>query len=250
MRPSLLYPNTPYLGTATATATDSYTGTTPAAVLSAREDTYWRPANASGSKMLTIDLGAARIVDALGLVGEGLSGAVLTLETSLDGASWSAAVSAANLFSPVNAAHVTFTSRLAQHLRLTFSAFGSTFRVAWVCACDVAEFPYFEQDYDPENVSEAGEAMTSPGGLYLGNLQWRTMRELSLAWGTLLDGEMVVVRQWVEQCIRTGRPFLLVPDLAGAEVYFCWQEKPKFSAPRAINGLFEIEPIKVLTRAA
>jgi hypothetical protein len=247
-QPTILYPERPYLATATAAATDAYSGAPAYNALSAREDTYWRPANTSGAKTLFIDLGEIRDLNALGLVGEGLDGVTMTLTTSLDNVSWSTKLNAATLHGPVNAAWASWTAAYARYVSLTFSSFGSNFRVAWACLANYADFPYLESDFDPHNVDDAGASSVSPGGLFLGTIQLKSMREFSLRFGQITPAEMIVVSAFVDQCVKTARPFLFVPDTAAQTCFFCFQNKPKFSAPYRL-GAYDLEPITVLTRA-
>lgn len=247
-QPTLLYPNTPYLATATASATDAYAGTAATHVLSAREDTYWRPANTSGAKTLTVDLGEVRATNALALVGEGMDGVLLDVEVSTNGSAWSTVLADGNLFAPVNVGWAAWTQTPARYVRLTFSAFGSAFRVAWVCLCNAELLPYLEQDFDAHNIDEAGEASVSPGGLFLGNVQRRSMRELTLRFGLLEAAEVAPLSAWAAQCVVTGRPWVFVPDTGSLEAFFCWQQKPKFSAPYRMS-MYEVAPITATTRA-
>lgn len=247
-QPSILFPNTPYLSVATATATDSYAGTLPAYVLSAREDTYWRPATTNGSKVLTIDLGEVRTLDSIGIVGEGMDGVALTVATSPDNNDYTTQIDADNLSAPVNCGWGAWSAVSARYVRLTFLSFGSTFRVAFVCLCDRGTFPYLESDFDPANIDEAGEATISPGGLYLGHTQRRSMREISVNFGTISAVDMIAMGAWVNQCIKTGRPWVFIPDTEGVTAYFCWQDKPKFSAPYRL-GMYDVGAVRAMTRA-
>ena len=247
-QPTILYPNTPYLATAAVTATDSYSGTVPVNVLSAREDTYWRPANTTGTKVLTIDLGETRNLDSVAIVGEGLDGVTVTLETSVNGSDYTTRLDGVTWASPVNAGWDAWTAAAARYVKISFATFGSAMRVAWVCLCDRAAFPYLERDFDPLNIDEAGEALVSPGGLFLGNLQKRAMRELSLSFGTVQPNEGLVIYDFVEQCIKTARPWIFVPDTDSGTCFFCWQSKPKFSAPHRLDQ-YDVAPISVVTRA-
>jgi hypothetical protein len=247
-QPSILYPNTPYIATVTATATDSYTGTAATNVLSAREDTYWRPANTTGTKVLTIDLGETRTLDTLALVGEGTDGVTVKVELSTDNSNWSTKLNNVTWSAPVNVGWDDWTGASARYIKISFSTFGSAFRVAWVCLSDKVAFPYLESDWDGSNVDEAGESLVSPGGLYLGNIQKRAMRELRVNFGVVANSEISVIAAFVEQCVKTGRPWVFVPDVANATSYFCWQQKPKHSAPFRL-GQYEVAPISAITRA-
>lgn len=247
-QPTILYPNTPYLSTATATATDSYTGTAATNVLSAREDTYWRPANVTGTKVLTIDLGEARTLDSVALVGEGLDGVTVKLETSTNNSTWSTKLNSVTWVSDVNVGWDDWTAASARYIKISFTTFGSAMRVAWVCLGDKAAFPYLERDWDGSNIDEAGESLVSPGGLFLGNIQKRAMRELSVNFGTVSTTEILVINAFVEQCIKAGNPWVFVPDTDSTTCYFCWQSKPKYSAPFRL-GFYEVSGINAMTRA-
>lgn len=252
-RPAFLYPNTPYLSSATAAATDSYAGSSPSAMLSATEDTYWRPANVSGAKTVTIDLAEARLVDTLALLGQGLDGVTVEVRASTDGFITSNVqiVPDTVLVADVNAAWLDLQdeqTHVYRYWRLIFSTMGSAFRVAFACLCDRALLPWFEDDIDADSVEADGEHLMSAQGLYLGSPQQNAMRELRLNLGAVTDGEYFVIAHWAARCVATLNPFFLVPDTATPACLFGVVADKRFSAPYR-NGLREVQSIRFLTRA-
>jgi hypothetical protein len=196
---------------------------------------------------LTIDLGETRLLDTLALVGEGMDGVTVKLELSTDNSNWSTKLDDVTWSAPVNAGWDDWASAGARYVKISFSTFGSAFRLAWVCLSDRDTYPYLESDWDGSNVDEAGESLISPGGLYLGNIQKRAMRELSVNFGVVANADIAIIADFVEQCVKTGRPWVFVPDVADATCYFCWQSKPKHSSPFRLG--YEVAPITVITRA-
>lgn len=253
-QPAFIYPNSPYLPSAAATATDAYAGTSAQNVLSATEDTYWRPANLSGTKHLTIDLIDTRLIDCLALLGQGLDGATVEVRASTDNfaASNVQIVAPTVLVSQVNAAWLPFdgeTAHIYRYWRLSFTTLSSAFRVAWVSLADLALLPYFESDPEADSLDIEAEDLISPQGLYLGTAQQSAMRAMSLEFGQVTDAEFFVINHWAGQCLRTKRPFFVVPDTDDTAAYFGWVRDKRFSAPLK-NGLREVSSLTFMTRAA
>lgn len=250
-QPKFLFPNTPYLPTATAAATDAYAGTAAANVLTATEDAYWRPANVTGSKTLTIDLGEPRNVNALGLAGEAMDGATIEVRASTDNfvASDEQIQAPAILTATVNAGWSDLGDGTTyRYWRLIVSTFGSAFRLSWVCLCSSALLPYFEEDWDAESLDVTAEDLVSAEGLYLGTNQSATLRALRLGFGAVTEGEWTVLRSWAGQCLRQRRPFIVVPDSSADEAFFGTVREKKFSAPLT-SGMVKPSDLTFQTRA-
>ncbi|WP_020675272.1 hypothetical protein [Geopsychrobacter electrodiphilus] len=247
-KPALLFSS--YNPAAAVTATDSYAGTDPADVLNFNEAHFWRPANISGSKVLSIDLAEVRIIDHLALVGQGLDGVVLTLEGSND--NWTTSetlLDAQLLVSAVNAAWSPLSSRSWRYLRLTFSFFSSAFRVSFISLELSAALDWLDDDFDPDNVSDSGDITMSPGGLCLGAVQQRSMRHLQLIFGQVVQETYDQIQRWANACQKTRAPYFFVPDISTTEVYFGWSDSGQFSAPlRADKGLREVPTVTMITR--
>ncbi|GEM_PF-5019137 len=250
-QPAVLY--TSYPPTAAVTATDSYAGADPADVLFATEDTFWRPANQTGDKTLTVDFGADRTVDRLGIVGENLDGCLVDVRVSSDNfiASNVLLADGVTLAAAVNAATVPFVSSTYRYARLVFKAgyYPSNLRLAWLCWDRQRVLPYLEEDFDPDNLDATGEHLVSRQGLYLGSEQERTMRRCSLNLGQVTDFEYAIIKEWAAACIGTLQPFLFVPDIDEAAALFAWPADNRFSAPR-VNGLRRVAPMMIVTRGA
>lgn len=249
-KPALLYTN--YLPTATVTATDSYAGTDPVNVLGSTEDVFWRPANTTAAKTLTFDFDEVRNVNAVAFVGEELDGVTVTVEGSADGTFTDAVtlVNAEVLSSPVNVAWEPITQTIYRHVRCTFSTFGNRMRISHIIFAFYSPAPYFEDDWDPQNITDTGEVQMSAGGLYLGAFQLRTMRSLTMRWGQVWSVEYAVLNDWVNNCIRRFAPFVLVPDTDEDEAYFGWVDNPRFSSPYNPNGGYrEVDRLTMMTRA-
>lgn len=249
--PGFIYPSTPYLSSATVTCTDSYAGTDPAWILEGTEDAYHRPADTTGPKTYDIDLAEARVVDCLGLCGQGLDGVVITLRGSTDDfvASDDLLLNAVNLSAPVNAAWQSFTPGSYRYFKLIVDSFGSYYRLAWAALGDMLPIPYFERDPKPKNISDTGgKALTSPAGLYLGTTQLRAMREMEIRFGQVDALDLVSIEAWAKRCIRTRNPFFLVPDRDQPEVFFGWTDSD-FDPEEEAAGLYQLAAMKMTTRA-
>lgn len=247
-KPAFLYSS--YGPAASVTATDSYAGTVPADVLDFNEAHFWRPADISGDKQLSFDLADARAIGHLALVGQGLDGVSLTIEASED--NWSTSetlVADVILESKVNAAWVSLDSRTWRYIRLTFSSFPSTFRVAFASLGQGSSLPWLASDWDPDNISETGDVSVSPAGLFLGTIQHRTMRSLTIELGSITPTEYVEIRRWAIACQQNRSPFFFVPDVSSKDVYYGWIDRGTFSAPLK-NGLREVQQLTMITRGA
>lgn len=74
-----------YLPTATVTASDMFAGYPAASVLEANEDTSWKPANTTGSKILTFDLGISLSRGCVAIAGEYLRSVSLEIRAAENG---------------------------------------------------------------------------------------------------------------------------------------------------------------------
>jgi hypothetical protein len=249
-QPLFLYPNTPYLPTATVSATDSYAGTSPASLLTATEDAYWRPADTAGTKTITIDLGEPRPVTALGLAGEAMDGATFTVSASSDNfiAETVVILTDTILTAPVNAGWLDLdTGGTYRYWQITVATFGSAFRLSWVCLCEPPQLPWFSEDWDPENLAITAEDLYSAQGLFLGTNQGATERALTVNFGQVSTVDFLFIKLWVDQCLRVRRPFIMVPDASSETAYFGMVKDKTFSAA-LVNGLLSISSLTFMTR--
>jgi len=247
-KPLLLYQN--YLSSAAASATDSYSGSAADNVFQATEDTYWRPADTTGTKNLDLDLAQTLAVTAIGLVGEGLDGVVCSVYGD-DENTFTAAellADAVNLSGPVNCAWLIPDSSTYRYYRFSFSSFGSAFRVAWVCLCAPYALPFFTEDPDVDNLDVDGSPLISPQGLYLGGNQQKSLGKLSLDFGNVTSDEYPAIEDFRRECLLEINPFILVPDQDDDDCYFGWSDG-RFSAPYR-QGMRAVSPITMTTRAA
>lgn len=232
-RPSFIYAT--HLTTATATATDTASGYAAANVLEGCEDTSWRPADITGSKTLTIALGALLPIGQIAILGQYLNGVTLELRGSTDGFVASdvqlSAESAINSSAFVTAWR-SFTEADYSHIRLIFTGFSSTFEVQHVACCRAVSLPFLDDGHDPDTFQAEGTALVGPAGTFLGFTQQRTMRNLTLDFGQITNSQYPHFQLWAESCVMTLRPFFYVPNLDAPECFFGWVDaKYRFSAP-------------------
>jgi hypothetical protein len=250
-RPTFLFGVYPH--TATAAATDSYSGTAAANVLTPNEDSYWRPANVTGDKSLTIRIGQT-LADRLCILGEPLTGVKIDLRASTDNFSSSdvAILTDQVLTAEVNAATLAFDLVSYPDWRVVFKSgyMPSPLRIAHVLVGRSADLPYLEKDYDPANLAPSGDHLVSAAGMYLGSNLQRRMRKLSLDFGSVIDTEFAEIQPWAEAAAGRLEPFFFVPDRDGTECHFGWLEKPRFAAPSATGAMRDVSPVTMLTRAA
>lgn len=250
-QPAFLYAD--YLATATVTATDTDTGYSAADVLESCEDLTWKPANQTGSKSLTIDLGATLLIGAVALVGDFLNGVTLEVRGSTD----NFVASDVELSAAAAIATATFVSTWRswsngnyRYLRLVFSGMGASFRISHVAACRFDLLPYPEDGHDPDIIQAEGTHLVSVSGYYLGSNQQKTLRPLQLAFGEVTDAEFAVFQRWSDACVKTMQGFFYVPDTAETECFFGWLDpKYKFSAPMK-NGMRKMAAIAFNSRVA
>jgi hypothetical protein len=247
-RPLFIYAS--YLPAATVSATDSAAGLDPAYVLEAEEDNVWQPANQSGAKSLTIDLGTLLEVGCLGIAGEYLNGASLEVRGSTD----NFALSDVRLSAPAPIEDFTSTWRAwnnapYRQVRLIFTNLASGFSVAHVAVCRFELLPFFADGMDLDAIRTEGSQLISPDGRFLGSNRLRTMRVFDLIPGKLNDAAYLMYQRWAEVCVHQLSPFFLVPDSSQADAWFCWLADPKFvfKAPRSA-GVRNMPAIPVTAR--
>lgn len=248
-QPLLIYSD--YLPAATVTATDTKAGLDPLDVLQAEEDNVWQPANTSGAKSLTIDLGSAQDVGCVGIVGEYLLGVQIAVAASSD--NFAASNVAMGTITPMGSyttAWLGWGDVSYRYWRLTFTGVGPSFAVAHVALCRMQLYPWFADGADLRAYKSEGSILTAPDGRFLGSNRLRTMREVPLDWGQVTDTEFVWFERWADASIKPMRPFFLVPDTDQEECWFGWLDpRTKFSAPMK-HGLRDVGKMTFLARVA
>jgi len=250
-RPSFIYPI--HLTTATATATDAATGYPASNVLAGTEDTAWRPLNTTGSKSITIDLGGLLPIGQVAVLGNYLNGVTLEVRGSTDNFATSdvqlsapAAISSSEFIT----AFRRFTENLYRQVKFIFSGFAASFAVTHLACCRAVPLPYLADGHDPDVFQTEGTHLVGVVGTYLGATQQRTMRNLLLDFGQIVNSQYPPFQLWAEYCVMTMRPFFYVPDIDQPECYFGWVDaKYKFSAPSK-SGARKVAPIPFTGRLA
>lgn len=250
-RPSFIY--SAYLATAAASASDTASGYDAAYVLEACEDTGWRPVDTTGSKTLTIALGASVPVGQVALLGACLNGVVWEVRGSTDGF----VASDVQLSSPAVMSTGTFIAAYRQfaegaysHVRHIFSGMGASFEIMHVATCRSVTLPWLADGHDPDAFQAEGTHLVGVAGSYLGATQQRCMKTINLDFGQITSTEYVTLQLWGESCISTMRPYFYVPDTSQPECWFGWTEaKYKFSVPWK-SGVRKLAAIPFTARLA
>lgn len=250
-KPAFIYAS--YPPTASATATDTADGYSASDVLNSCEDTGWKPANQTGSKSLTIDLGAPTPWGCIALVGEYVNGVTLEVRASTDNFSSSnvqvsapAAINSGTFIS----AWRSFAARTERYCRFIFSGMGPSFEIHHVAVCQYNQLPYLTDGHDPSVIQSQGTHLKSVSGYYLGSVRLNTMSPLSLDFGQVTGAQFQKFELWADACVKQMQGFFYVPDTDQPE---CWfgtvDEKYKFAAPFK-HGLRQVAPIPFTTRVA
>ncbi len=248
-QPAVLY--TEYAGAVSVTATDSLADSDPEDVLLATEDTWWAPANQSGSKSLIFDFGAGYYYNAIALLGRDLDGVTVEIRGSTDNFSASdfQIKAPTALSAPVNAGWLIAPGSTVRYHKVIFSGFSSDFRVAHVCLDQIRPLPYLSEDFDPDGFDAAGEQLVSSSGVYVGSTLQRTMRELPLDLGQVTDSEYAIIAHWAENRLRRLLPYFFLPEQWTYDTaYFGWNKDGRFSAPLK-DGVRTVAPMTFVTRA-
>lgn len=238
-----------YLPTATVTATDTASGYAAANVLQAHEDTSWKPADNTGTKTLTFDLTTPLSRGALAIAGEYLNGVSLEVRASTDDfVASDVEISAAAVISDPTTTYRLWTNAQYRYWRLVFTDLGASTEIYHAALQRQDLLPFLDDGFDPDAYKTEGSHLLAVDGHYLGSVQTRTMRELSLDFGQVTAAEAVLFQRWADACVKTLRAFFFVPDSASATCHFGWVDaKYAFKAPYK-KGLRDISAIPFTAR--
>lgn len=247
LQPLFIYAD--YLPAAAVTATDTATGYAAADVLQAHEDSSWKPANITGAKSLTFDLSTALSRGAIAVAGEYLNGVTFEVRASTDNfATSDVQISAPAAISSYTTSYRLFANSIYRYWRLIFTDMGASTEIYHVAIQKQDLLPWHENDPAPEAYKTEGSHLVSPDGHYLGATQTRTMRNLELDFGLILDAEYVIFQRWADSCVKTLRGFFYVPDSSQAACHFGWADaKYVFKAPYK-NGMRDLAAIPFVSR--
>lgn len=152
-----------------------------------------------------------------------------------------------------NAAIISHVTTAAdRYVRYTIGNPSTSLQIAHICPDTLVEQPFLENDWGSEGVAPTFNNLISTGGLFLGNNQVRTMRDISIEFGELTDTEYNnTVKPWVDSRIKVAKPFFFIPDVDNLdEVYFVWlEDNVGFTAPLR-QGIRTVAPVAAKTRIA
>jgi hypothetical protein len=250
-RPSFIYSLAPV--TASAAASDTFSGYAAQNVMEACEDTSWKPANVTGDKTLTLDLALILPLGAVAILGQYLNGITLEIRGSSDNfVSSDVQLSAAAVISTAayNTAYRQFAEVSYRYIRLIMSGFGASSEIYYVAPCRAVSLPWLEDNHDADCFQPTGSHLIGVAGMYLGTSQQCAMRMINLDFGQIPSSQFPAFQLWSEACIRTMRPFFYVPDSTLPECWFGWVDaKYKFSAPSKM-GRHKLATIPFTSRLA
>jgi hypothetical protein len=252
-KPALLFCKYNILATVAVTDTFSPAGNYAGVnVLNPTEDLTHRFANNVGIKDILIDQIDSRTLEFVALLGDFLDGVTMEVRASTDNFTVSDVqlLAATVISADLNCAWQALTTTGDyRYLKIRLSGISSSLEVAHVCAGELIENPYFEEDWLPDNINATGKHLESSAGYYVGSTVEKVMREMVIAPGQLTEVEFAVYKNWAYECIAGMRPFFLVPEIDEDNVYFGWISDGVFSAPRP-NGVRDISEMTFITRVA
>lgn len=226
------------LSTSAASATSQSQGFPADAALRPDTGERWRPI---GSGTWTVDLGAARAVDYVGVMGY-MAGVTVSVQSSPDGSSWTAFSDSA---SPANDGPVMFldASRTARYWRVTVS---SSADIASVYVGEVLEMqrPFFGGN-TPMPLARQTQLRSSMsrGGQFLGQDMVRTGYAGSMQWTNLKPAWYRSNVEPLVQHLRTRPAFVAwnIRDYPGDLVY-AWSQDNIAPEQRAKTpgGLYDV----------
>ena len=235
----------------TAASVASLTGNGKGAeVLSATEDLFYSPLDTTAFNIV-IDFGVATSFDSFGILGANMEGATVEVRGSTDnfGASDVSVSAGAVVSSDVNSTWRQFTEVSFRYAKLLFSGHPSILRVANICLSVAPDMPFFETDPDIDSLKPTAKHLLSQSGIYNGNNQQRSMREMELNWGEVTPTELIPINDFANACIKVTRPFFFVPDVEENESFFCWiPGGGDFKTPET-PGVSTVSAFTVTTRA-
>jgi hypothetical protein len=249
LQPLFIYAN--YLPAATITASDTKSGTAAANLLEGSEDNSWQPANTSGSKTITIDLGIAQPIGAIAIAGEWLAGVSLEVRASTNNFSGSnVLISASAAMVEYLANYRSFTQASYRYWRLTISGHSTDTALYHLALSPGDLFPWSEEGTDPDSYQTTGSQLLSPDGRFLGATRQRTMRHINYRPGQISDAEYLLFAAWADSCIKNLQPFFYVADSSSTACAFVWcSPQQKFEAPYK-KGLRDMTDIAMTGRVA
>lgn len=184
-KPVILYDNR--LNDGTPTATDTASGYDVLNLRDYRTYTYWKAANATGIKYVTVDCGTPKSADALGIVGHNLNtvGATISVESSPDNSVWTERLAG---FTPSNdkALLKLFTSASARYWRLKITGMSAApFMAILVIGSRFTFERYLKSPFDPDAEKVEAKAVRSKGGHVLGVAIAFYERNIQAEWSRL-----------------------------------------------------------------
>jgi hypothetical protein len=248
-KPAILYID--YASTATFTATDTISGRSVDDVANATEDEFWQPADQTGTKTITIDLGSAIQLDHSCLLGSDMGGVSLTVQTD-DNSGFSSPTTrfTGTISSELNSAVIVHTaSSTERYIRYQFSGMSADFKIAHIAPDKLVELPTFEQDWGSEGIDADFVSLVTDTGFYTGGITRKAMRNISLNWGDVTTAEFTTLSTFIEDRVKTPGAFFFVPYVdTKTENYFCWLESNEgLTAPLRL-GIRTLSPINCKTR--
>ena len=244
-KPTFLYCTWP--AATTVTPTNSAAGFTPGDILFATEDTTHRFTGA-GNNAYIIDAGSTMTADAFAILGNAINGLVIDIDGSANGTDWTAVLVDKTLSASPLAAWGEFNSAAYRYWRITFASAPSNMEIAHICLCAVNDWPWLEEDWDPDSLTVDGSILLSSSGYFAGGTTQSVMREMPISPGAVTPDEYAVIKAFADTVIRNKRGTFFVPDVSAATVYFGYIDNDTFSAPYR-NGLREVAALKFITRA-
>ena len=245
-KPTFLYCT--WAATATVTPTNSAAGFTPGDILFATEDTTHRFAT-NGYCVYTIDTGVAITADAFAIIGSALHGQVFSILGDADNSGiWTTVLLNHTLSADSGAAWAAFPAKTFRYWQFVFVNAPSNMEIAHICLCAVSDWPWLEEDWDPDSLTVDGSILLSSSGYFAGGTTQSVMREMPISPGAVTPDEYAVIKAFADTVIRNKRGTFFVPDVSAATVYFGYIDNDTFSAPYR-NGLREVAALKFITRA-
>lgn len=246
--PALLYSTWAAGATVTVSGGTSAAGSIPGDILAATEDTSHKFAGSSIENGFVIDATTPITADYLALLGPLLAGQIFTIYGTNDlGVAYTTIIESSVLGSDA-AAWITFPVCTWRYWAVVFGDGSSSLEINHIAIGLLEPWPYFNEDWDADNLTVTGEQLVSAGGYYCGGVVQSAQRKMDINPGAVSPSEFEAIAAFADNVIRYQRGCFFAPEIDKATVYFGHIEDRKMSAPRK-QGLHHVSPLTFVTRA-
>ena len=131
---------------------------------------------------------------------------------------------------------------------IRFWAISASAIINHICLGVEQDFPYLEEDHDPDNLDVDVDHLVSQAGYYCGSSVQSAMRAFPINFGSVIDEEYGPISKLAQEVIQQGAACFFVPDRDEDVVHFGWFDGNEFSAPLK-DAMRQVKPLTFKTRA-